>query len=185
MSKRPLIAFMAEKKAGMNRFVFLCLLAAAFLLGGCRYEAPLTEAHDREIDPAVLGVWESIPPATGKEPSRRLLVLAYSPTEYLIHYPVGSEGIYFRGYPVEVAGVACVQLQTIGTAKGIPAADNRRLFHVAAYEVSGDRLTVRTLNTERVPESLRTREALRAAFAAAHTQSDLFTVPVHFRRIRP
>lgn len=169
----------------MRRSTLVCLLAATLLVGACRYEAVLTDAQNIPIDPALVGVWESIPSADSREPARRLLVLAWSPTTYLIHYPADDKGIYFRAYPVEVGGIACVQLKVVGTGKGPPETDQKRRFHVAAYELSESILTVRTLNPERVPESLGTKAELRGAFIAAQAKADRFTDPVRFRKIQP
>jgi len=81
------------------------LTAAVLLITGCEYESPLTKEHNIAVDSAVLGLWEAIPDK-GEEPKQneRMMVLKYSGTEYLIHYPVGKDGAYFRGYPIKIGG---------------------------------------------------------------------------------
>ena len=127
----------------------LTLLAvAALLISGCEYESPLTKEHNIAVDPAVLGLWEAIPDE-GKEPDQdeRMMILKYSNTEYMIHYPVKDDGIYFRAYPVKIGDVSCVQLQAIGTGDGPPEKDEKSLFHVASYRLTGAELEIKILNT--------------------------------------
>ena len=97
-----------EKGVGMK-----CKLAlftvAVLLITGCEYESPLTKKHNIAVDSAVLGLWEAIPDKE-EEPKQneRMMILKYSGTEYLIHYPVGKDGAYFRGYPIKIGGsVVC------------------------------------------------------------------------------
>ena len=92
----------------------LTLSVTALLLAGCVYDAPLTDEHPIPIDSAILGIWEDVPEAGEKPDDELMMVLKYSETEYLIHYPIGDEGIYFRGYPIKIGDVSCVQLEVIG-----------------------------------------------------------------------
>ena len=123
------------------------LTIAALLITGCEYESPLTKEHNIAVDSAVLGLWEAIPDK-GEEPKQneRMMILKYSGTEYLIHYPVGKDGVYFRGYPIKIGGVSCVQLQAIGTDDGPPEKDEKDLFHVVSHRLAGAELESK--NTE-------------------------------------
>ena len=154
------------------------------LLAGCAYESPFTSEHNIAIDPAVLGLWE--PQADGDEESGQegLMVLKYSDTEYLIHYPTGKDGIYYRGYPIKIGGIACVQLQVIGTHDGPPKKDEKKLFHAVSYRLTDSGLEIRTLNTELVEADLKTTEELRKAFLKHKGNKDLFKDPGVFRRMK-
>jgi len=70
----------------MKHAVMLPVLAA-LLFAGCVYESPLTEENKISVDAAVLGLWEEV-----KDGDGRMMILKYSDTEYLIHYPVGKDG---------------------------------------------------------------------------------------------
>ena len=123
------------------------LTVAVLLITGCEYESPLTKEHNIAVDSAVLGLWEAIPDK-GEEPKQneRMMILKYSGTEYLIHYPVGKDGVYFRGYPIKIGGVSCVQFQAIGTDDGPPEKDEKDLFHVVSHRLAGAELESK--NTE-------------------------------------
>ena len=67
----------------------------------------------------MLGLWETLPENSDEE-KERMMILKFSSTEYIIHYPVRENAIYFRAYPIKVGGVSCVQLQAIGFNEGPP-----------------------------------------------------------------
>lgn len=160
------------------------LIMAALFLAGCEYEAPLTEEHSIAVDPAVLGLWEPAPDE-GDDPAEdeQLMVLKYSDTEYLIHYPVGKDGTYYRGYPIRIGGILCVQLRIIGTEDGPSEKDEKRLFHVASYQWIDDKLEIKVLNTDLVSDDLKTTEELREAFLNNKENKELFVDPGLFRKI--
>lgn len=162
------------------------LLAGVFLgAAGCVYEAPLVEEHELPIDQAVLGLWEYVPAEDEKQAiPERMLVLPYSATEYLIHYPLGKGGMYFRGYPIRVGEFTGVQLKLLGNEEGPVADGDKSLYHVAAYERAADGLVVRTLNQSVVGDDLRESATLRAAFLRHQGDPALFNDPGRFRRVR-
>ena len=159
----------------------LLMIATCFSAVGCEYESPLAEEHDLRTDGAVLGLWESVPNASGEVSS--MLILKYSDTEYLIQYPMGEDALYYRGYPAESGGVSCVQLRVIGTASGPPQRDDRKLFHVASYRLIDAELEMRLLNTDLVKNALKTTAAIRDAFLASKDDVTLFTNPGRFRKV--
>ena len=158
---------------------------AALLLVGCVYESPLTLEHSISVDSAVLGLWEPIPDE-GEEPKQdeRMMILKYSTTEYLIHYPVGKDGLYYRGYPIRIGGISCVQLQVIGTKDGSPEEDEKEFFHVVSYQMTDGKLEIVTLNTDLVDDDLKTTEALVQAFLNHKDNKNLFTNPGRFGQIK-
>jgi hypothetical protein len=173
----------AKRRPEMRTIAALTLVAA-LTLPGCRYEAPLTRDHKIPIDPALLGLWEEMPneDEESKTPDR-MLVFRYSPTEYLVHYPLGEGGFYFRAYPIEVADTKCVQLEIIGTESGSSEETERKLFDVVTYRLAGSTLEVRTLNSALVTDDLATTDGLARAFRAHRNEKELFTEPGRFRRV--
>ena len=166
----------------MKRAVMLFVLAAVFFVG-CNYEAPLTEEHKVSVDPAVLGLWKPSV-AEGEEPEdEQMVILKYSDTEYLIHYPV-EDGIYYRVYPIKIGGVSCVQTQAIGTNEGPVEKDTKELFGVVSYKLIDGKLEVKTLNTELVSDKLKDSESLRKEFIKNRDNKELFTNPGIFKRVK-
>ena len=162
----------------------LFLSAVTLLFAGCEYESPLTTEHNIPIDSALLGIWENVPDSEKKSESKNehMMVLKYSETEYLIHYPTGSDGIYYRGYPIKIGNVSCVQLEVVGTEDGPLDHKEKDLFHVASYEFKQDFLEVRLLNTDVVDDELKGTDALRKTFVENIDSKELFEEPNRFRK---
>lgn len=173
----------------------LCLMVATLLtMGGCYY-APLTEEHTIPIDPAVLGLWEELPHGAKMsdppdESRGRILILKYSPTEYLVYNFCPEEGLYFRAYPINIESVDCVQLELIGTSAGVVEED-RKYYVVASYVLSNGQLEVRMLNGDIVDMNLRDSASLRQVFRENKANERLFVpmniepIKVIYRRIEP
>ncbi len=114
-----------------------------------------------------------------------MIILKFSDTEYLIHYPPGgNDETYYRGYPIKIGGISCVQLQVIGTEDGMPKKDVKALFAVMSYELKKDILEIRTLNNDLVDDDLKTTEALVHSFLNHKDNKELFTNPVRFRKLK-
>ena len=172
-----------KKEAIRMRRMMVLLAASVWLFAGCEYIAPLTDEHSIAVDSSVLGLWELIP-EEGKETKQdeRMMILKYSETEYLIHYPAGEGGLYYRAYPIKIKDVSCVQLQVIGSEDGLPEKDETELFHVASYRLVDGRLEIKTLNTDLVKDDLKTTNALREAFIKHKDNKDLFKYPEVFKK---
>jgi hypothetical protein len=168
------------------RCVALLLIVTFLFLAGCKYETPLTKEHAIPVDSSVLGLWE--PQPGEREDSgadERMMILKYSDTEYLIHYPPGgNDEAYYRGYPIQIGGIPCVQLQVIGTEDGMPKRDIKDLFYVVSYELKKGILEIRALNTDLVGSNLKTTEALVKTFLNHKNNKDLFTNSVRFKQIK-
>ena len=160
------------------------MVVTVLLLAGCEYEVPLSEEHVIPVDSSVLGLWEYIP-EEGEESDdvERMMILEFSDTEALIHYPIGEEGIYFRAYAIKIGEVSCVQLEALGTIEGPIPQDEKQRYHVMTYELADGILEVKLLNTELVDGELKSSEALRKAFLEHQDHQDLFNDPGRFRRV--
>ncbi len=165
----------------------LAILAIVAFFVGCDYLVPLTDKHTISVDEAVLGLWEEIP-ANEEEatPQNRMLILKYTNTEYLIFYPMKGDdfvdGMFFRGYAMNIDGVPCVQVQLIGTTKGVIDEEDRK-YQVISYKRDQDKLAVRVLNTDLVDPELTDSAELRKAFLEHKDNAELFRDPGMFRRV--
>ena len=166
------------------KYTTMVIALAVLLLAACQYESPFTKEHSIAIDSAVLGLWE--PKSDGDtedaEQDELMMILKYSDTEYLIHYPTGEDGIYYRGYPIEIGGIACVQLQIIGSNEGPPETDETELFYAVSYQLTAGQLEIKTLNTDLVDKDLKTTDELQKAFLQHKDNNDLFIDPELFRK---
>jgi hypothetical protein len=169
----------------MNHAI-MSVIAVAFVLSfaGCQYLAPLSVEHTIAIDPTVVGLWEEVPEGDKPpDPHNRMLILKYSETEYLVHYPTKKDEMYYRAYPIKVDGIPCVQIQLIGNAAGNINKGEPK-YQVAAYTIFNGELEIKTLNTDLVDKDLQDTASIRQAFLKNKDSKDLFTNPGRFRRVK-
>lgn len=165
------------------KYAGVFLIGAILVTMGCDYQVPLTEEHTIAVDRAVLGLWEEVPKGDkAPNPNERMLILRYSDTEYLIHYPTGKDGLFFRGYPIKIGGVPCVQVELVGSYDGDLGKEDRK-YQVIHYTLSDGILEVRTLNTDLVTRDLEDNASLRQAFLKNKDKKDLFHDPGRFRKV--
>lgn len=163
----------------------VCLIAAVLCFAGCKYEAPLIQEHSIPVDAAVLGLWQPVPDGSGSPASsENMMVLQYSETEYCIHYSAKEEPMYFRGYPIRIGDVYCVQLQLIGINNEPADRQGKDLFHVVSYELVHGELVIRTLNSDVVDDSLKDTGSLVNAFLKHKNSRNLFVDPCRFKKIK-
>jgi hypothetical protein len=168
------------------KHAIMSVIAVAIILSfaGCQYFAPVSEEHTIAIDPSIIGLWEEVPEGDKPpDPAGRMLILKYSDTEYLVHYPIRKDDGYYRAYPVKIDGISCVQIQLIGTADG-DVKKGERKFQVATYTVSNGELEIKTLNTDLVDKDLGDTASIKQAFLKNKDNKDLFSNPGKFRKIR-
>jgi hypothetical protein len=167
------------------KYLSILMVAIVPLLAGCEYESPLTEEHTLPVDQTVLGLWEAFPDeGETPDPDERMMILRYSDTEYLIHYPTGKDVMYFRAYPIKIGNVSCVQLEALGSSDGPIDSGEKGRFHVASYQLKKGELTIKILNSKIVDNKLKGSEALKQAFLKHQDAPDLFTGPETFRRLK-
>jgi len=161
--------------------MFLVAIVLSVFLG-CEYESPLTNKHKIPVDSAVLGLWETVPDKNETAgSSEKMLILKYSDTEYLVHYPVGNDAFYFRGYPIKIRNISCVQIRLIGDSGGDIKTEERK-YHVISYQFVKGELEIKTLNTDLVDKNLKNSRKLRKAFIKNSGKKELFQNPVRFKR---
>ena len=168
------------------RLAWLSLLLCA---AGCQYEHPLVEDQGIPINPELLGFWEAVEPQDAEPgPFEQFLVLPFSATEYMIQFPMANErtqGIFYRAYHFDEAGISGVQLQVIGTGPGHFRIADDRLYQVVRFSLEEDRLTLAVLNEDRIPHALASSEDLLQAFQQYAGDAGLFGDEAVFRRVRP
>jgi hypothetical protein len=134
----------------------------------------VTTDHTIQIDPAVLGVWQD-------EDGESMLLLKYSDTEYLIEYPTGAKAVFYRGYPVKVGDLSCVQIQELGTADG--PEENAEPYDVMSYRFVKDDLEVRSLNSDVVSKDAKSSDELRESILKNKANPELFHEPGIFKKV--
>lgn len=166
------------------KHAIMSVIAVTLFIAGCQYLAPLSEEHTISIDPSIIGLWEEVPEGgRPPDPDDRMLILKYSDTEYLVHYPTRKDEMYYRAYPIRVDGLPCVQIQLIGTADGDVKKGDRK-YQVATYTIANGELEIKTLNTDLVDKDLPDTASIRQAFLKNKDNKGLFTNPGKFRRVR-
>ena len=156
------------------------ILVVAVLLGGCLFDFPVTEEHDIPVDPGLLGVWE-IAPGQDNEETEWLVVLEFSPTEYVIDYFGDSGAIYFRAYGIDIDGIEAVQLEVLGDEKG-PPKDKWNRFHIIRASVEDEQLTIETINEHLVGADSASSEDLHEVIVLHKGNEELFGEPMFFIR---
>lgn len=162
---------------------FLIVYCLLFLIG-CVYEAPLTEKHEIKIDPDALGIWES-----KSEKDEKMMILKFSDTEYLLHYPINKDDFYFRAYPIKIGDQLYIQLKMIGNHEGSITKDEKNLYTLAIYQLKNDELELRTIkakfmnNNHQTNGEFKSTKDLEKAIAASKDIKELFEEPLLFRKI--
>jgi hypothetical protein len=159
----------------------LLIMAACVALAGCEYTVPLVKTPELAIDKSLLGLWQRTKEDGQTE---QLLVLPLGEREYLVSYPAGSkDGMFARVCLARVAGLTLAQLQWFGTAAGEPPEDNR-VYQFAAYSVSGEKLTIRLLNSDVVKKDVASTQELVKAITDNKDNPDLFKQDLVFTKVK-
>ncbi len=155
---------------------------AIFLLGSCVFDQPFEPEARLSIDPAIAGLWRQDMKDPERE-SNRLLVLPHSDREWLVQYPVAEadKTMFFRAYPIELAGGRYVQIQLIGTGDG-PVKPADRKYHLLKMNAVGDTLEIMTLNAENLGKAANDTQTLGEAFARVKDEPELFGGALRFNR---
>jgi hypothetical protein len=171
-----LIAQGLKKGIIMRKVISILIVLLGIVATGCEYEAPLAGKQGLPIDNSVLGIWQSITP-DGKPQSKDWISISrYSETEYLVRNHVEKESVDYRGYPIRVAGVSCIQIQA-KPKKGIGR------YYVFSYELLNGDLLIKGLNPNLVSNELKSSSELRTAFLRHKNNKDLFIDAGRFRKM--
>lgn len=146
----------------------LLVAAACAALVGCDYTVPLAKGPAGEADAALVGLWQR----TQNGQPENLVVLPLGRQELLVAYPATSkDAMYARAWSARGAGLSLIQLQWIGTGQGaVP--DDAKVFQLAAYTITGDTLTIRTINPDVAGGASKSPEDLARALDANKGNED-------------
>jgi hypothetical protein len=155
------------------------LLAIVLLLAGCEYEVALSDPMGLPIDDAVLGTWTKLDEhgEVGRNPDQ-ISIFQFHNGEYLV-VARGPDPIYFRGYPILINDIPCVQMKVLEDADELrkSEADTQNkgtLYMVVQYTIEDGRLMVSSLNTEIITRDIASTEELLEAVQAHADDPDLF-----------
>jgi len=159
------------------------VLCGIFFLNSCVFEQPFEPEARLTADPALAGLWQE-DLADAKRAPNRLLVLAHSDHEWLVQYPVGEadKTMFFRAYPIDLAGGRYVQIQLIGTGK-CPVKPADRKYHLFKINAMDGAMEVMTLNPKTLGEVPPDTQSMREAFERVKDQADLFGDAIRFKRL--
>jgi hypothetical protein len=157
------------------------IMLACGLLAGCDYTVPLVTTPEIEIDKSVLGLWQT---STENGKTEQLLVLPLDKNEYLVSYPANTnDGMFARACLCRTGDKTLVQLNWFGTAEGkLP--DDNRVYQFLTYTNTGDRLTIRLLNTDVVSKDVASTKELAKVIAANKDDAKLFKEATVFRKVQ-
>jgi hypothetical protein len=155
-------------------------LAALSLLTGCVFEEPFEPNASIPVNRDWLGRWQEVTNDPKRE-ANEMLVLEHSDHEYLVEYPVGEKGMFFRAYAVDLGGSRYIQIQLIGTAEG-PVKPQDRKYHLLRVEHRAGRIEMRTINRDVLGKDQVTSEAMRTALLRETNNPKLFDAPTLFTR---
>ncbi len=158
----------------------LLVMLAGVLLIGCEYTVPLVRTPRLEIDKSVLGLWQR---STEDGKTEQLLVLPLDKKEYLVSYPSDAkDGMFARACLCRTDNKTLVQLKWFGTAEGkLP--DDNRVYQFLSYSISGDKLTVRLLNSDVVNKDVVSTKELAKSIAANRDNPNLFKDGMVFTKV--
>jgi len=186
-------AFVIVRTDGTRHFSLMKTLARTLLLAAlactfsaCLLKEPVFSDGFAKADASLGGVWAS----DGEDgDSRKIEFAVCAPlddTHYVLHHPAGEKGgLYYEARPLTVRGHALLQVRVIASfADGLPKADSERytLLWIAS-EDGGEKLSVRTLNGDRVKE--KSPAQIRKELEADGTDwGKLFGEPAVFHRLK-
>ena len=153
--------------------------AVLLLICSCIYEVPLVEQAELPVDSALLGTWQLIlDEGELADQDIRMVILPFSATEYVVIYPPGDDGLYYRAYPVRVGDMELMQLKWL---QADPEEDEP--YHVCRYRLVDGVLTVEALNDDVVSSEISSSEALREALLENRSHPEIFGDPERYRKL--
>jgi hypothetical protein len=117
------------------------LFAYLLCVAACSYDVPLAENQRLPLDPRLIGTWK----ATVTESFGEVTIGKYSPTEYSLRLSQDAFGSKFmRGYPINVDGVALIQLRLTDEHFNPQTGDGK--YFVISTDVESGTLIIKSLN---------------------------------------
>jgi hypothetical protein len=90
--------------------------------------------------------------------------------------------MFFRAYPIDLAGGRYVQIQLIGNGNG-PVKPADRKYHLLKLQAAEDSLAFMTLNADKLGKQTEGTRSMREAFERMKDEPDLFGDALRFKRV--
>ena len=156
------------------KFSLACFLAAiALLLTGCDYDAPLTPAPTRKIDPRLLGDWEPVKKDDPKDPAMHVRQWDEST------YAIAIEDDVYRVWHSDFAGTTFVSAQDLNSSA------RKYCYYTWSLSADGAQLTLRRVRNELVPEKTMPAAAIQQLIKQNLANPKLLDEPLVFIRKPP
>ena len=161
----------------MNKLLCAFIL---LVLAGCDFTVPLSTVPEMPIDARAVGLWEMAKP-DGK--TERLLILPFNDREYFVSWPEAAPTeLYARAHLFKFSGMVLVQLQWFGNSDGV-VPDDERNYQIATYNMTGDTLEIRMLNTNVIGKDFQSPADLARAIEANNSNPDLFQEIMAYKKV--
>ena len=160
-------------KSMKTKLLLLPLLAACLAFTACDYEAPLTPAPTRKVDPRLLGAWEPATKDAPNDPSMH--VRQWDEATYAI----AIEDDVYRVYHSDFAGTAFV------TAQDLNSSARKYCYYTWSLSADNQQLTLRRVRNELVPEKTMPAAAIQQLIKANLGNPKLLDEPLLFTRKPP
>jgi hypothetical protein len=155
------------------------LMAMAGMLCGCDYTVQMTKSPSVRIDPALVGAWER---DRDDGTSEHLVILPLGLREYLVSFPAHtSDSLFGRACLWRLEGHTFLQIEWIGTARGLMPAD-RRVYQYASFAASPEALSFSLFNPAVIPDA--PPDEFAASITRNRGRPDRFRDSMAFRRSR-
>ena len=144
-----------------------------------QYKEPFVKEDKISISPELIGLWKE----KKKNQYNEIVILKFSDTEYLIHQITDKGTLYYRGYPINIAGIPFIQLQTIGLKKtSLKMSPYPTPYLAISYKLANDELEMKMINPKLIPPELSTTLDLKKTFLKHQKNKELFIEPEIFIR---
>ncbi len=162
----------------------LIVLLSLLVLCGCEYTVPLSPKADMPIKNELIGLWK-FEPVEEDDKEFTMLVLKFTPNEYIIRYGDGEEIIYLRAYHVRLKGfTSLIQVECLGFQNSPVEATENSVYNLIKYNLEGNKLTIEILNSDVVDKNCKTSREFKSRILVNINHKELFRYPGVFRKIK-
>lgn len=156
----------------MRSFRRSLLLAIALLAASCIYDVPISPTPSRHIEPRLIGLWT----AKGDDGTVEHMTVREWDAD---HYAVQYDGAVYRAFHTDVAGLPLLSVQDLNTAS------RKYLYATWSLSSDGQRLKLRAVRTEVVPETMRDSAAIAKLIEKNRDNPELFNEGAVYTREKP
>ena len=150
------------------------------VLAGCDYDVKLVDTPNVPVNKALAGSWE----LATENPTDidRMDITLLSENEYKIVWHMDAEkSLHARACICNSADLKLIQITWLGAEPDFTMGD-MHVYQYAAYDLDGDKLTIRMLNADVVNKKAKTPAELLAAIKANKENPKLFREELSYKR---